>query len=1691
MATNNEWEDAPTKASHDGWEDAPDEGILAKLGGGLEAAANFATGIPAALGGGLNYLGTLAATQNPDAALAVKNDTEKAINDKIQYDPRTAVGKRYEQNLGKGFQNVIEAGGPALHGVVRSIPFVGEDLAKDNKEGLDAIGKAYSEMALNVADPLLAVKGVKAGMKRFAKDTPELKIADPRVEPTGGWEDAPTKQNSAADRGTPGQAPGDQGNLFSPEGPATQPMGEAGQGDLFGGMPPKFGDTTMAHVDDFAVANPYDMGGHVSASDQGHPTTIDNPQGELFGGQSVEQPPATPVDPNSMVHTPAEPPAPMQAELTGLEPTPPNAMTNAMREAQTDATFRQRDAEAAAKKQADADSAYAEAERQKQTDYAKMEAQRELEHMNMVNSVESTPARNFFTDPANRDKLDLQEVRAYHGTKGDFDELRPTTQGQFGPGIYTTLSPEEAGMYANSSGDGSPNIRPVNVDLKNPLEVHADTSSGAPRNWFKKYGFNRDGDPLNAKRVAELKAQGHDGVIAHQPEILGVNPDGSLKLGKMQTHYVAFDSDRVKSVFGDRDFAGEHLGDKSLMGPEHTQLLVDALRRGDFRGALETIKQNHFDPAYRHLADYLQSALSNVNIRVHDEGIMEMGDRHATGYYDPETHTVGLSRVGAVSPHTVLHELVHAMTSDFVNTRPNDLRVIGLKDLFNKLNDLGMQKEFPAITNVKEFLAEAFSSPEFQKYLQEHKLQDRSTWRRFVDNVKSLLGISTSARNSVTNALEHVMDLGKQIMDAKSEPQGALKDAGVPGKLADLMVTRQPERPNQVVNNGNMEALKGLGKLKAQFDFTPLKPEEIIKMAKEATDIPKGALETLKANLDAGGRMASLRHSNNPVIKYTFAHMDSAIKTYEKWIRDNITDTKTGIKSMLRNLSEDDFTAVHSQLMLDEGQLERTPQQMRVLGWTEKMVEAAQRIRQVDKEMLDKVNEARASMNPPLPPIDRRIGHLAGRFMGDFYHTVYSLKPDGTREKAVMMITGSTKWGAQKIADHITKEHPEWEISKQEYKGIRQGNNSDRFSGFMELMSFIAHKDKEVAKALDSLDKYNRNAATNYLNQLRHAKAKKVQPGGVIGSEGHKAWVDAKTNAEEGFKGHMAYLDTSAKWVEMQKAMGNISKVITDKDVAMQMPNAVKWSTAYTDHALHRNQGWMTSFAQSLLSEAGRVTGVGHSNITKGVNTMSTYEMRKWMGIGNIPFALKHLLLPFQKMPAMMAYMHTVGGLDPVRQGMAGLKSLNSYVNYLKKDADVSPFEKQAFKYAQDNNVMNVNLDNLSGRIQSGKTRQVLGRLADLDFSGPEHAIRGNSFFFYAHLLHDAGMEPHSAFSAAEHLTKFLYTDYAPHEAPRAAAKAGWLGQLAFQVTRYKMNEVSQVGFFGREAGKGMTDADHSFMKKLTSNAPLMTHIASTLAFTGVVGMMGYNEMDHLYSTFRKYVMGNPDNLMALLQRSNAPEMVKYGLFSKVGIDPKIDESHLIPAPFPTTTSQIEGLGKAWEMARYHDAWHTKQFMLSQTPSTFRGLAENHFFTQPQETQGEHAGKSLYLNPNTGEGRVWRTPEQQSLRNYGFHTTSETNETNTNYAISRIEGDNKDLAEHVITKAKGLIASGSLTAEKAQELAQEYAKHQQKGQPNFWDEVVAYDKARSISQGESMRLKAASGNGIGNANSLNIMQRNK
>ena len=100
-------------------------------------------------------------------------------------------------------------------------------------------------------------------------------------------------------------------------------------------------------------------------------------------------------------------------------------------------------------------------------------------------------------------------MRLFHGTRyANIDTLRPSTGGEFGPGIYLTDNEDTAKWYAHyvSRGPDVPTILVVEATLTNPFRVRK-------VDWIR---MTERSSPSTV--VKRLKKKGHDSIIG-----IGIN----------------------------------------------------------------------------------------------------------------------------------------------------------------------------------------------------------------------------------------------------------------------------------------------------------------------------------------------------------------------------------------------------------------------------------------------------------------------------------------------------------------------------------------------------------------------------------------------------------------------------------------------------------------------------------------------------------------------------------------------------------------------------------------------------------------------------------------------------------------------------------------------------------------------------------------------------------------------------------------------------------------------------------------------------------------------------------------------------------------------------------------------------------------------------------------------------------------
>ena len=132
----------------------------------------------------------------------------------------------------------------------------------------------------------------------------------------------------------------------------------------------------------------------------------------------------------------------------------------------------------------------------------------------------------------------------------------------------------------------------------------------------------------------------------------------------------------------------------------------------------------------------------------------------ADGVYFPLSNSISLngSKAGALSPYTLLHEAMHAATSrivanpDFYSPKQQEA-VKELKKLyeFAKKNAKGF--DYYGLTNVDEFIAEAFTSKSFQKFLQgiNYKYANASLYDKFVEFCLKIFGYNNVLSSTIAN----------------------------------------------------------------------------------------------------------------------------------------------------------------------------------------------------------------------------------------------------------------------------------------------------------------------------------------------------------------------------------------------------------------------------------------------------------------------------------------------------------------------------------------------------------------------------------------------------------------------------------------------------------------------------------------------------------------------------------------------------------------------------------------------------------------------------------------------------------------------------------------------------------------------------------------------------------------------------
>ena len=172
------------------------------------------------------------------------------------------------------------------------------------------------------------------------------------------------------------------------------------------------------------------------------------------------------------------------------------------------------------------------------------------------------------------------------------------------------------------------------------------------------------------------------------------------------------------------------------------------------------------------------------------------GEHHA-----PTRETISLHAQHTNDEATLAHELVHGFTVIALEhpTEAQKPTVQKLKKLYNAVkNHPSLRGQYGVTENVKEFVAEGMSNPEFQYRLSQIKYENTTAWGKFTQLIADLLGVKRDT------ALMELIANTEQLMDtfetnrAAHKPEAPTK-AGRPPKITKPKTPKPPATPKPPV----------------------------------------------------------------------------------------------------------------------------------------------------------------------------------------------------------------------------------------------------------------------------------------------------------------------------------------------------------------------------------------------------------------------------------------------------------------------------------------------------------------------------------------------------------------------------------------------------------------------------------------------------------------------------------------------------------------------------------------------------------------------------------------------------------------------------------------------------------------------------------------------------------------------------
>ena len=279
-----------------------------------------------------------------------------------------------------------------------------------------------------------------------------------------------------------------------------------------------------------------------------------------------------------------------------------------------------------------------------------------------------------------------------------------------------------------------------------------------------------------------------------------LDPAVATRTDKEGNRYVYEDTQNDDKLLSQQEYDGAYDGllySKDELGfllvdPVHglDQSLLpsirNALQRGDLPFVLNAIATTSAVPRVRQIAGKLAEVAGTTQVQVVDD-LSQVVGRKAAGLFEPDTNTISIDATNGMNVHTILHEMAHAATSASL-ANPKLPEIKQLNTLFNVVRE--QFGEVYGTANLDEFVAEAFSNPEFQSALSLTRVDGgkMSGWEKFTGAVRrivrKLIGLNPKSPESALDEVDRIINgMLTPSPDTRAAPSMMLATATPEGSM--------------------------------------------------------------------------------------------------------------------------------------------------------------------------------------------------------------------------------------------------------------------------------------------------------------------------------------------------------------------------------------------------------------------------------------------------------------------------------------------------------------------------------------------------------------------------------------------------------------------------------------------------------------------------------------------------------------------------------------------------------------------------------------------------------------------------------------------------------------------------------------------------------------------------------------------